>query len=113
MGTSVYNQGVGGQTSTQILARFVAFSACFGSPNIFEMGRNEFQTPATVKANIATAVGNLTTTHYLVGSILPSATDSAPNLSIISTLNSDITTTYGTRFVDLLTPLQAANEAAQ
>lgn len=112
LGKAVYNQGVGGETSTQIKNRFIAFTACYGSPNIFQMGRNDYNTPTTVKSNIATCVAALTTTHYLVGSILPAATDSAGNLSTISTLNSDLATLYGARFVDLLTPLQAASDGS-
>lgn len=104
---TVYNNGVGGETSTQIETRFIAFTAGYGNPNVFEMGRNNFSAPTTVKADIATAVAACTTSHYLVCGVLPFPTDTGPNLAAIATLNGDLATLYTTHFVDLLTPLQA------
>jgi lysophospholipase L1-like esterase len=112
LGNPVVNNGVGGETSTQILTRFNALPAAFGNPVILEMGRNNFSSPVTVKANIASAVAALTTTHYLIHSVLPSADDSAGSVTNIATLNSDLATVYGTRFVDMLAPLQAASNGS-
>lgn len=106
---SVYNNGVGGETSSQVLARFLAFPSGFGSRTVIAMGRNNFETPLVVEGDIATAVASLTTDDFLVLGILPSATDNSGQKAVISALNAELASTYGARFVDCLEILQAAS----
>lgn len=106
------NKGVGGETSSQILTRALASKQRRDKSAIFEMGRNNFSSPTTVKADIASAIGNLNHGRYLVLSILPSGADTSQQKSDIAALNADLLALYGARFVDILTPLQDANDGS-
>jgi lysophospholipase L1-like esterase len=106
----VSNQGAGGETSGQILTRFEAYPSGYDDPVILAMGRNDYTPTAT--PNIATAVSHLTTTHYLIHSILPAAFDPPATVSGIASVNANLASVYGTRFVDCLAALQAANDGS-
>lgn len=75
-------------------------------------GRNGAQSGYTVAGDIAAAAAMITTGRYLVGAILTSADDSAGNITALQALNASLASTYGSRFVDLMAILQAANDGS-
>ena len=76
------------------------------------LGRNGAQSGYTVEGDIAAAVASLGHSRYLVGAIITSSADSAGGISTIAARNSALAATYGTRFVDLMAALQAANDGS-
>lgn len=104
-GFDYYNYGNPGESSTQIKDRLVADSAKKALPTIIWAGTNDINSPATVKANIATMVAALGHTRYIIIGLLGqnsstyySGTGSYNNLVA---LNSDLAATYGGRFLDI------------
>jgi len=103
----VYNGGVGGETSTQIKARFLADPEKWGLPTIIWAGRNNLESPATVKADIAEMVAALTTDKYLILSI-PNGNyaieykGQADYVTLIQ-LNNYLAATYGNHYIDIRT----------
>ncbi len=101
---AVVNKGVGGDTSTQIATRFLA-AGTLNNVQIIWAGRNNYGSPTTVKADIASMIGSLSHTRYLVLGILNSNVSTewtgTTNIGIINTLNSDLATLYGAKFVDM------------
>ncbi|KQT46883.1 hypothetical protein ASG47_09700 [Devosia sp. Leaf420] len=71
------------------------------------LGRNGAQSGRTVAQDIDAAVKSLGHNRYLVGGILPSAADSAPALTAQASLNGQLASLYGVRFVNLLAALVA------
>jgi lysophospholipase L1-like esterase len=111
---TVYNMGVGGETSTQIRTRMLADTSKLGLYTIIWAGRNNFTSPATVKADIAAMVAALGTSNYVVLSILngngePSGSG---NYTTLTTLNNDLATTYGSHYVDVRAALVTAYDPA-
>jgi lysophospholipase L1-like esterase len=72
------------------------------------LGRNGAQAGRSVLGDIAAAVASLGHGPYLVGGILPSTGDSGAGLTRLATLNGQLASTYGDRFVNLLSILCAA-----
>jgi len=78
------------------------------------LGRNGAQSGRTVAGDIDAAVKSLRHDRYLVGGILPSAADSAPSILQLGSLNAQLSSLYGPRFVNLLGALVAgANGTAE
>ena len=105
-GVTTLNRGVGGNTSTQIKDRFLAEPARFGDYTVIWAGRNNYTDPATVKADIATMVASLTTTHYLVLSVINGnyggyESVGGDGYNFITGINADLAATYGSRFIDV------------
>lgn len=102
---TVTNKGVPGETSTQIKDRFLLEPANFDKSVIIWVGRNNFSSAATVKADIATMISNLGHTRYLVVSILNGdygiEYKNASDWVKITTLNNDLKALYGNRYVEL------------
>lgn len=100
---NVTNNGVGGETSTQIKDRFLANTADFDKTVIIWAGRNNYTDPITVKADIATMVANLTHTRYLVISVLNGNGEGigTSNYNTIIQLNNDLKAIYGKKYLDL------------
>lgn len=109
---TVFNEGVGGQNSTQILARFQALSASWGLPTIIWSGRNNYSGPVTVENDIATMVGDLTTSKYLVLGIInedvPAEQSGGVGYNQIINLNTTLASTYGSHYIDVRANLVAA-----
>ena len=107
LGDTINNRGVGGETSTQILTRFLAEPARWGDFTIIWAGRNNVYTaPAVVQADIATMVSKLTTSNYLVLSVLNGnygGYDSVggAGYNLITGLNADLAATYGSKYIDI------------
>jgi lysophospholipase L1-like esterase len=70
------------------------------------LGRNGAQSGRTVLEDIAAAVASLGHQRYLVGAVLPSSADNSGALASLVTLNGQLASTYGTRFVDLVAILK-------
>ena len=104
-GLYIENQGAGGETSTQIKTRMLAATSKYSWPTIIWAGRNNYSDPTQVKADIAAMVAALGHTNYLVLSILngdySNEYSGQSDYSTIIQLNSDLSTTYGTRYVDV------------
>lgn len=104
-GYTVYNGGVGGETSTQIKTRMLAATNKHSWPTIIWAGRNNYTSPTTVKADIASMVAALGNSNYLVLSILNGeyANEYSGQSGYVTMmqLNSDLETTYGSRYVDV------------
>jgi len=96
-------KGVGGETSTQILTRFNAQADNSLPFNVIWAGRNNYSDPTTVKADIATMVA--ASPNYLVVSVLngdySAEWQGGANYNVIMQLNSDLSTLYGSRYIDV------------
>ena len=73
-------------------------------------GRNNAGAPATVIADIAAMASRVAGGRYLVGSILPSASDTPEVVQQIAELNAILATVYEDRFVDLHAALQSSGD---
>lgn len=102
-GYTVVNMGVGGETSTQIKTRWLADPLNYAKPVIIWAGRNNFTDGVTVKADIASIVASLTHTNYLVLGIVNGINQpiNSTGWVQITTLNNDLKTIYGTKYVAL------------
>lgn len=119
------NLGITGQTTTQIKARFDAVpAAMYNQPWIIEGGRNDITqngygagVATTIKSNIAAMVATLTAAgnnKYLIMGVVPSNSETTGSSggTFVSTLNSDLATLYGTRFVNIGAALQANGDGS-
>lgn len=102
----VLNNGVGGETSTQIATRMVAATPFTKSlPTIIWAGRNNYSDATTVKADIASMVAALGHANYLVLSVLNGEDADeyigGADYATITQLNADLAATYGAHFVDV------------
>jgi lysophospholipase L1-like esterase len=108
-----YNGGVGGNTSSQILTRYLALDAGYKSATlIIWAGRNNYTDTAQVKSDIAAMITEAGHSRYLVLSII-NGTGSSERLGgadylTLTGLNTDLQTLYGSRYVDVRGPLVAA-----
>lgn len=110
-GVTTNNRGVGGNTSAQILTRFLAEPARFGDFTVIWSGRNNVHTtgttgPSFVLADIATMVSQLTTSNYLILGVLNGdygGWDSVggEEYADIISLNNSLAATYGNKFIDI------------
>lgn len=102
---TITNKGVGGETSTQIKDRLVADVANYNKSVVIWAGRNNYTSPETVKADIATMVATLGHTRYLVCSVLNGNYGGEYKGNIyydqIVQLNNDLKSTYGDKYVEL------------
>ena len=111
-----FNGGVGGDTSTQILTRVMMVDWVRTYPTVIWAGRNNYAAGATVQSDIAAIVANLLTPYYLVVSVIngnyPAEYAGQSDYAKIVALNSALATTYGSKFVDVRTPLVNAYNPA-
>ena len=118
-GSYVLNEGVGGDTSTQVLTRFNAAPTLHNGTTIIWAGRNDFSSPDTVMANIAAMVAALPSPkRFLVMSITNAATPSETNApgntaytSIIA-LNARIQAAYPNNYFDVRSYLIAQHTSS-
>ncbi|MEP7000457.1 MAG: GDSL-type esterase/lipase family protein [bacterium] len=113
LGRPIHNNGVGGQTSSQILVRVLADSVYRKNVAIFWMGRNNYANPDTVVSDIAQAVAHLEgRRHFLVLSVLNGEFDgeakTGANYDTIIALNARLATAYPSNFLDVRRTLVAA-----
>lgn len=76
------------------------------------LGRNRAAEGHDIAGDIAAAVASLGHRRFLVGSILPSANDSASALDFWFALNAKLRGTYGGQYVDVVGALQAAGDGS-
>jgi len=102
----VLNQGVGGETSSQILARLRADTSHRHDVTVLWMGRNNYADPARVESDVAAAVKSLRTDRFIVLSILNGDFDGyeakgAPGYETIMAINRLLAFKYPTHFLDI------------
>ena len=104
---NVYNYGVSGNTSTDIKNRMVATYGRLNNIAVIWAGRNNFQSPTTVKADIATMVAAVQSNNgkYIILGVTNSNWSgewSGQDLyNTIVQLNSDLATLYPNNFIDI------------
>jgi hypothetical protein len=71
--------------------------------NVFWIGGNNLYDPDGVKADVASAVAFLSTSRFIVLSILNSATEpsGSPNYDVITQLNADLAAAYPSNYIDI------------
>jgi lysophospholipase L1-like esterase len=67
---TVTNEGIGGETSTQILARMLSDTTHRHDVTVIWMGRNNLTDPARIKSDVAAAVKSLGSDRYVILTIL-------------------------------------------
>lgn len=102
-GITTLNRGVNGETSSQIAARFAAEPALFGERVVIWAGRNNFFDHEGIQADIASMVGHLTTTEYLVLGLINRHDEplGSPGHTAMQETNLDLANTYGSHFIDI------------
>jgi lysophospholipase L1-like esterase len=66
----VTNEGIGGETSTQVLARMLADTTHRHDITVIWMGRNNLNDPARVQSDVAAAVRSLGSKRFIILTIL-------------------------------------------
>jgi lysophospholipase L1-like esterase len=66
----VTNEGVGGETSTQVLARMLADTTHRHDVTVIWMGRNNLTEPARIESDVAAAVKSLGSDRFVILTIL-------------------------------------------
>lgn len=104
-GVTTISMGVGGETSSQIATRFFATPSLFNAFTVIWAGRNNAGDPQTVESDIAGMVHALTTPNYLVLGVtnanFPGENIGEAGYLKITGLNSDLATSYGSKFIDI------------
>jgi lysophospholipase L1-like esterase len=106
-GYTVYNGGIGGETSTQIKTRMLAGISKYGWPTIIWAGRNNYSDPPTVEADIAAMVSALgANQNYIVLSVLNGEYGlneyaGGAGYNQIVGINSYLAATYGSHYLDV------------
>lgn len=108
-----YNQGVGGQTSTQIAARFAAGTVSRAGIQVIWAGINNYASGATVLSDIASMVGTIGHSRYLVLSLINGEYTTeylgGAGYEQIMAINAALAGAYPSNYLDVRAPLIAAN----
>jgi lysophospholipase L1-like esterase len=102
----VFNEGVGDETSSQILARMRADTSHRHDVTVLWMGRNNYADPKRVLSDVAAAVKSLGTDRFIVLSILNGdfggyEAKGAPGYQTIMDINTQLVFRYGSHFLDI------------
>ncbi len=102
----VLNEGVGGETSSQILARMRADTSHRHDITLIWMGRNNYADETRVESDVAAAIKSLGTDRFIVLSILNGdfggyEAKGAPGYQRITDINRHLFLRYPARFVDI------------
>lgn len=104
-----FNGGVGGETSTQIATRMLADTVHQSWPTIIWAGNNNYNDPPTVEADVANMVAHLTTSNYVVLSLIngdfPDRYIGQSGYNSIIQINTALAATYGSHYLDVRTYL--------
>lgn len=104
-GYYVFNGGVDGETSTQIKTRMLAASSRYGNMTVIWAGRNNYTSSSTVQSDIAAMVAALGHDRYIVMSIIngnySTEWSGTTNYNTILALNSALSSTYGSHYIDV------------
>lgn len=106
----VSNDGVGGQTSSQIIVRFQAKPSAVNYGNIFWTGTNGGDGPTAILSNVASMTAAVTSGKYLVLSAMNSVLTPSGNSSYndVITVNTGYASAYGSKYLDIRSMLVAA-----
>ena len=112
-GRASYNGGFGGDTSTQIATRFLADSTHRSWQTIIWAGRNNYSSPTTVLADIASIVAALPTPkNFLVLSVLNGdyalEYSGQSNYNVIIALNAALASAYPNNYLDVRAAIVAS-----
>lgn len=109
---TVYNGGVGGETSTQIKTRMLAYVPVNTAACIIWAGRNNFNDPTTVMADLASMVFYVGSSRYLIPSIINGnyalEVQGQSDYNLIVALNALIAAAYPNNYIDIRATLVAA-----
>jgi lysophospholipase L1-like esterase len=113
LGTGTINEGYPGDWSANVLARFQSTPTAPNYVTIIMVGVNDIAngvTNATIEANIASIVSAVTSGNYLVLSTTNTTAQPSGSGGYIqlTALNSYLSTTYGSKFLDVRSLLVAA-----
>ena len=107
----ILNEGVGGQTSTQIANRFLAASYSWPYNCIIQSGDIDYATPSTVTANIASMIA-VGCKKYIIHSVQNSegngSTTGPTAYAQVLAINSSLSSTYQSNYNDIRSKLVAA-----
>jgi len=101
----VLNEGIAGETSTEIKNRMVNQTDYFKQPVIIWAGRNNYGDSLTVLSDIATMVNKLYHSHYIILGILngdnKNEVKGHSEYNKILAINNKLSTLYGQNYVDI------------
>jgi lysophospholipase L1-like esterase len=102
LGRPVYNGGVSGQTSSEILARIVADTLRQGDVAVLWLGTNNWGDTATVVRDIAQAVQHVGP-RYLILTVMnrPGEPAGTPDYTMLMAMNAGLATRYPGHVVDI------------
>ena len=105
-GQIVLNEGVGGNTSTQILTRFQGQPILSGDTTLIWSGRDNYTAPATVESDIATMISGLQPgTAFLVLSVINGEYTGegagGTYYNLLTGLNSALGSSYPDNYLDI------------
>lgn len=104
-GNYTYNNGISGETSTQIKARFLSSPELWNLPTIFWVGRNNISTPDIVLSDISEMIDSISHKNYLILSILNGEYTTEyygeDRYNTIKYINESLKYSYGNKFVDV------------
>jgi lysophospholipase L1-like esterase len=104
-GRRFVNMGVGGETSAQIRARFLAFEDHGRYPAVIWAGRNNWSDPDTVLADIEAMAAGIDGGRFLVLSVIAGTyaeeRPGTPGGERIEALNDRLAERYGAHFVEV------------
>lgn len=118
-GWNVYNGGISSQTSTQILARFNTDTLRQHYATIIWAGRNDLGDTTTFKTNMSafkTTMASIGNARYVVLGVIKQRLSTeytgATNSTTINRMNSFLSTTFGSHYVDINALLVASYNPA-
>jgi lysophospholipase L1-like esterase len=102
----VTNEGIGGETSTEILTRLLADTTHRHDVTLLWMGRNNLEDPSRIRADVAAAVRALGTSHFVIlailnGDIYGTEAKGAPGYDKIIALNRSFALAYPRNYLDI------------
>jgi lysophospholipase L1-like esterase len=112
----VANDGVGGQTSSQIITRFQAKTSAWPLGNIFWTGTNGGDGPATILSNVATMtsdVAGANGNYFVLSPLTPVTSPSGSSAyNDVITVSNGFASAYGSKYIDIRSMLVAAYNPA-
>jgi lysophospholipase L1-like esterase len=113
----VTNEGVGGETSSQVVARMLADTAHRHDVTLLWMGRNNLGNPDQILRDIATAVKSLGTNRFLILAVLNgdfggTEAKGSPGYDNIVALNAALAVRYPGNYLDIRSYLVSQYDAS-
>lgn len=101
-GVGVFNGGVGGQTSTQIRARFTADTTRWSYPTIFWVGANNVSDTTAIIADLDFMTSRMRNKYVILTVCTSSAGGiGTTNYSLVTKLDSLLIARYGSKVIDI------------